>query len=184
MLEPAYLRRDEVKGLYAENIGKPVNKWFRNGSYVVFELKIDPDQWIRYQYVSVDKNNNIVGYLRANNSREHKLVDTIAIINFNGDKSLEFGKDVKRFFWLLLQSDTRKIKFSVVIGNPIEATYDKICKKFGGRIVGTFYKDVKLLDGTYADRKCYEIMKDNKLMKSILSEKRYGKLLEPVRELI
>jgi|WetSurMetagenome_2_1015567.scaffolds.fasta_scaffold124309_3 hypothetical protein len=57
----------------------------------------------------------------------------------------------------------------VVIGNYIESTYDKICKKYGGRIVGIQSSEVKLIDGYHYDLKLYEILKEDyinaKLMK-------------------
>ena len=46
----------------------------------------------------------------------------------------------------------------MVIGNPIEKSYDKMVKKYGGRIIGTYKEDVKLIDGEYYDKKLYEIL--------------------------
>lgn len=50
------------------------------------------------------------------------------------------------------------MNFIVVVGNPIEKSYDKMIKKYGGRIVGTYKEDVKLIDGEYYDKKLYEIL--------------------------
>ena len=38
----------------------------------------------------------------------------------------------------------RKLSCAVVIGNPIEKTYDKLVPKYGGRIVGLEKEEVKL----------------------------------------
>ena len=50
------------------------------------------------------------------------------------------------------------MNFSVVIGNPIEESYDKMIAKYGGRIIGIYKEDVKLTDGEYYDLKTYEIL--------------------------
>ncbi|MDR2495010.1 MAG: hypothetical protein LBD24_07300, partial [Spirochaetaceae bacterium] len=70
-----------------------------------------------------------------------------------------FGKDVltalrdifERFYF-------DKVNFSVVVGNPVEKTYDRLARRLGGRIVGTKKQDVRLLDGQRYDLKEYEIL--------------------------
>jgi RimJ/RimL family protein N-acetyltransferase len=53
-----------------------------------------------------------------------------------------------------------KINFCVAIGNPAEKMYDKIVRKYGGKIVGIFKNDVRLWDGKIYDTKHYEILKE------------------------
>ena len=53
--------------------------------------------------------------------------------------------------------------FGVVVGNPIEPTYDKLCARAGGRVAGYYRDDAMLMDGSYADIKVYEIMRDEYL---------------------
>ena len=57
----------------------------------------------------------------------------------------------------------RKLNFSVVIGNPIEKSYDKMIDKYGGRIVGIYKQEIKLIDGEYYDEKLYEITREDYL---------------------
>ena len=47
----------------------------------------------------------------------------------------------------------------MVIGNPIERTYDKLCQKYGGRIIGIEKEETKLQDNKYYDVKRYEILR-------------------------
>lgn len=56
-----------------------------------------------------------------------------------------------------------KLTFSVVIGNPIEKSYDKMISKYDGRIVGIYEKETKLIDGEYYDVKLYEITRKSYL---------------------
>jgi RimJ/RimL family protein N-acetyltransferase len=55
----------------------------------------------------------------------------------------------------------RKLEFSVVVGNPIEKSYDRLIYKYGGRIVGTYKKHTRLMDNKYYDEKLYEIFRDD-----------------------
>lgn len=48
----------------------------------------------------------------------------------------------------------------MVSGNQIESSYDKICKKYGGRIVGIYKNRVRLTDGQFYDEKLYELDRD------------------------
>ncbi len=52
----------------------------------------------------------------------------------------------------------RKIFFSVVVGNPIEKSYDKMIERYGGRICGYYREHTKLIDGRFYDEKQYEIL--------------------------
>jgi hypothetical protein len=51
-----------------------------------------------------------------------------------------------------------KLNFTVVRGNPIEKTYDKLIKRYNGRIVGIKEQETKLIDGKLYDMKEYEIL--------------------------
>ncbi|MDE7445913.1 MAG: hypothetical protein K2N15_09485 [Lachnospiraceae bacterium] len=56
-----------------------------------------------------------------------------------------------------------KLKFSVVIGNPIEKAYDKAIKRYGGKIIGIEKQETRLIDGKLYDVKRYEIMRSDYL---------------------
>ena len=55
----------------------------------------------------------------------------------------------------------RKLNFAVVIGTPVEKHYDRLIKRYGGRIVGVRKQNCRLIDGKYYDEKLYEIMRDD-----------------------
>ena len=57
----------------------------------------------------------------------------------------------------------QRIEFNVVCGNPIEKSYDRMVKRFGGRIVGTRKRVAKLLDNQIYDDKIYEILREDYL---------------------
>jgi hypothetical protein len=61
-----------------------------------------------------------------------------------------------------------KLSYCVVIGNPIEAKWDKLTKEFGGRVIGIKEQDVVLQDGKLYDIKEYEILARDYFNKRIL----------------
>ena len=64
-----------------------------------------------------------------------------------------------------------KLNFSVVVGNPIEKSYDKLIKRYGGRIVGTREKETTLVDGNLYDVKMYELFREDYLKSKRVKEK-------------
>lgn len=113
--------------------------------------------------VSVDEDDNIRGFLRANIDRSPNKVSCLGVVNFY-ETNVVFAKDLYQFLKDLFEKfKFYKIEFCVVIGNPIEKMYDKYIQKYGGNIVGIFRKSVRLQGGEFADIKHYEIFRDEYL---------------------
>ena len=62
--------------------------------------------------------------------------------------------------YLLLERKFRKIRFICVKGNPIESAYNRFIDSNGGRKVGYYEKEDKLIDGEYHDSILYEITRE------------------------
>lgn len=156
MLEPAIKYRDQLEKLQH-------NIWF-NDKYKYWNcdifyqsMQIDDNTWSKHQFVSV-YNGEVIGYISYNILRAEHNAYSLSIINFSDNKAV-FGVDLNRALKDIFEKyKFRKLNFNVVIGNPIEKSYDKMIKKYGGRIVGTYKEDVKLIDGEYYDKKIYEIL--------------------------
>lgn len=159
MLEPAIKYKDQLENLQYET-------WFNDKyKYWVFDeyyrtLTIDEDTWNRHQFVSVS-DNNAIGYIAYSVNRSENSVHSLSIVNFSNDKtdSITFGVDLSRALKDIFEKyKFRKLNFCVIIGNPVEKSYDRIIKRYGGRIVGIKKEDAKLIDGEYYDNKLYEIL--------------------------
>lgn len=156
MLEPAIKYAEQL-----QNLGYDI--WF-NDKYKYYNseiyysgIKVDEDTWSRHQFVSVWRN-IVIGYISYDICRANNSVTNLSIINFS-DNKMVFGRDLQIAIRDIFDKyKFRKIKFYVVVGNPIEKSYDKLIKKYGGRIVGVCKDDVKLIDGEYYDTKQYEIL--------------------------
>ena len=162
MLDLAIKHEDELK---KEMVGIMfVEKYkFENVASYYNETIIRKDfvGWGGIQMVSVNKEGKVIGYFSVDLCRDTFNLSNLHIINFTDDKVL-FAKDLKNFLMKLIErEDIRKLNFTVVIGNPIEESYDKMIEKYGGRIIGIRREDVKLFDGKIYDTKGYEIFMED-----------------------
>lgn len=158
MIDIAQKYSDELKLLFL-NTAYDEKYMFYNGSWVS-EYKPSTDNWNNYEFVSIDSDNKVIGYISYGIKRDTYSVDGLRIINFS-DNKITFGKDVIKVIQdIFMKYSFRKLSFAVFVGNPIEKTYDKLIKKYGGRIIGIKEKDEKLLDGKLYDFKMYEIFRD------------------------
>jgi len=158
MLKPAILFKRQLNRAIAESAFDKRYKFYHLG-YADLQFKAEDSTWSKIQMCSVDKENSLIGFMMASIARPENFIKTFDIINFCPDKKYTFGKDVFTFMDMLLNKmNFYKVCFSVVVGNPIEATYDKLVKKYGGRVVGVFEKNTILMDNKLYDVKFYEIM--------------------------
>lgn len=156
MLEPAIKYRDQLENVQYDIWFNDKYKYW-NSDMFYNSLQIDTDTWSRHQFVSV-KNGEVIGYIDYSISRTINSVSSMSVMNFSDDK-IVFGKDLIQVLKDIFEKYRfRKINFSVIIGNPIEKSYDKMIEKYGGRIVGTYKNDAILIDGSCCDRKVYEIL--------------------------
>ena len=132
-------------------------KYYNNGNYWYYKIELNDSSWDKIQMVSVDEDDNIIGYLSACVCRSSNKVSAIGAINFY-DLNITFSKDIYKFLTDLFDKyNFKKIEWYVVVGNPAEQMYDRIIKKYGGRVVGIRRESTVLHDGTYCDEKEYEL---------------------------
>ena len=113
------------------------------------------------QMVSVDKDDNVVGYLCAYLDRQANKVSGISAINFC-DLNMTFSKDFYIFLSdLFTKYKFNKIEWRVVVGNPAEKMYDKIIRKYGGNIIGVQHQSTMLQDRALCDEKFYELFRED-----------------------
>jgi hypothetical protein len=134
-------------------------------------FKLPEDTWESNHFVSVYNGiglePNILGMIEYSISRVNNAVTSLYIIRFDGNGKKDpyayfFGKDIMTAIKDIFDKyNFNKINFVVVIGNPIEKTYDRLIKRYNGRIVGIRKQDIRLIDNKLYDVKEYEIMADD-----------------------
>lgn len=163
MLDLAIKYENKLQELFA-NISLDEKYMFFHGCSYRNKYKAEESTWNKHEFVSLDNQGNVIGYIKYGIDRECSTANSLQIINFSNNK-VTFGRDVmKALDEIFTKFNFRKLKYSVFIGNPIENTYDRLTEKYGGRISGIQLQDDKLIDGNYYDFKSYEIFRDDYLL--------------------
>lgn len=157
MLDLALNHREELQKKFRSTWFSEKYKFWRCTNYYE-DFNIEESSWNYHQFVSLGSAGEIIGYIGYSIDRSGDLIDGLNIINFS-DNIVAFGIDIGNAIRDVFEKfHFRKLNFCVVIGNPIESTYDRLIKKYNGRIVGTQKEQVRLFDGKYYDLKMYEIL--------------------------
>ena len=153
MIKPAHL--------YIEQIAYKTWEIAYNKKYMYANIgytssyKPSDDNWYCHEFVSV-KNNEVIGYITYSTKRNPRIAYDFYAVNYTD--SPIFAIDLLRAIDnIFIEFGFQKIDFSVIVGNPIEKSYDKLISMYGGRVVGVLKNDVCLLDGNIYDKKLYEL---------------------------
>lgn len=160
MLDFAIAHKEQLEDCMRKSILRPENKYYFVG-YADLEMNLSKSTWEGLQMVSLDKGNNVIGYMHVTFDRCYMIAWSLGVANSTNKCNVTFSKDFYRFLKMIFEFNMRKIRFKMYVGNPIEKMYDKFITKYGGRIVGFYEKEAILSDGTVCDEKIYEIMKSD-----------------------
>lgn len=159
MLKPALEYREEIKILESKAFFEERNKFYFASGYKA-TLDIPEHNWDSMQFVSL-KDDKVIGFMHLCIDRTLYSVSSLRVINYyqpNPTFSTDFAQVLIDIFE---KYNFNKLVWNCVIGNPAEKMYDRICKKYNGRVVGIFENEVKLLDGKLYHQKYYEILLEN-----------------------
>ena len=157
MLDVAQKYTGILKLKFAETIYDEKYKFFSSGW--IDEYKSSDTTWHTHEFVSV-KDGEVIGYIAYTINRNEYDVSGLKAINFSENK-IVFGLDLLKVIDDIFKKfNFRKLSFGVYVGNPIEKSYDRLIRKYGGRIVGIKIEDTRLIDGKFYDFKMYEIFKN------------------------
>lgn len=161
MLDVAINYEDQVRERFRSVWFKEKYKYWNATSYYEDWNPVE-STWTDHQFVSV-RDGIVIGYISYCIDRaDGDVVHSLNIINFekrpSGTFALYCGHAIRSIFE---KYGFRKLNFYVIVGNPIEKTYDKMIERYGGRIVGIKKKNSRLIDGKYYDEKLYEIMRED-----------------------
>jgi hypothetical protein len=163
MLEYAKKYEEELRKIFFDVAFDPFYNFYQYAVYrEIFELP--KDTWSGNHFVSVFQG-AVIGYIGYSIKRAENQVTCLNAAHFGGETAKNkfiFGKDLMTALKDVFEKfGFNKISFTVVIGNSIEKTYDKLVRIYGGRIVGIFRQDVRLIDGKLYDAKYYEILAED-----------------------
>ena len=120
----------------------------------------------RMAFAILNEQNELIGFIGYFLNTEVQVAQQFGAVNFSDDK-ISFGKALHQVIKeCFLKFGVEVLEWQVIIGNPIEKSYDKLCQKFGGHIVGIRHHRVKDMSGQIRDEKIYEILRED-FLKSI-----------------
>jgi len=162
MIDVAQKYSEELEKLFYNTWYDMRYKFYHNHVYCN-KLKLDDDNWKYNDFVSM-YGDIIIGHISYSIDRTTDSVTNLGLINFRlDDKALSaiFAKDIIRIFRDIFEKfNLEKIQFRAIMGdNPSLVKYRKLVKKFGGRVVGYFREDTRLMDNKLYDTELYEIFK-------------------------
>lgn len=163
MLDNAFKYEEEVRMKLLDTWYDDKYKFYHASSYhEVYSLSAEREgDWDSRRFVSVDSRGDIIGLIHYWIAQHSEKVSGLGAINFS-DNRITFGVDLMKVVdEIFCKYNFRKIEFCVIIGNPIEASYDRMVERYGGCITGIRHKSCKLIDNQYYDEKTYEIFRED-----------------------
>lgn len=163
MLDNAFKYEDQIRELMLNTWYDDKYKFYHASTYnEVYRFPSNTNEdWNARHFVSLDSNRRILGLIVYSINRDYDFIDNLTIINFS-DNKVTFGRDLAEVIDdIFCKYNFRKLEFTVVIGNPIEKSYDRLVKKYGGNIVGIRHQHCKLIDNQYYDDKIYELFRED-----------------------
>lgn len=126
-----------------------------------FSLSDNSDGYQKRAFAVLNNNEELLGYICYSVDNELRIAMWFCAINFSDDK-LTFGKALRQVITdCFLKFGVEVVEWCVICGNPIEKSYDRICAKLGGHIVGIRHRRAKDLAGNICDNKIYEILRED-----------------------
>lgn len=157
MLRPAQLYKGQIKRKNIESWYKHENIYWHGGT-AEYEIDIPDNNGSSHCFVSVDRNDNVIGWISYNVDWSAMSADGFGIISFDKG-NLEFAKDLYQAICDCFEVyNLNRISWSCYADNPAIRGYRNFIKKHGGRECAYFRQYTKLMDGKLHDSVCFEIL--------------------------
>lgn len=157
MLKAAQLYTEKLQEENIKSWYKPENIFWEGGTWSS-QIDIEENNYNRHQFVSVDKNENIIGYITYNVDWAAMSADRFGIISFRKG-NVEFAKDVYKVICNLFEVyHMNRISWFAFTDNPAIKSYRNFIKKHGGRECAYYRQIAKLQDGKLHDSVVFEIL--------------------------
>lgn len=170
MLELAYLHQARLMDIFPKRVMLDINKYYYIMQNTIYRLDIEPNDMRIIQYVSVNKNRELLWYIAAYPNWQTHNIENLAIFSLSDNVSIEGAKDFLEFINMLFtKMRFNKIVFNVIRENPARKSYEAFIKRNNvGRVVGTLKNHRLLKDGKYHDEIIMELYRDSYLEKDYM----------------
>lgn len=157
MLKTAQLYAEKLQRANTESWYKPENIFWNGGPYDSGINLYDNNNEC-HQFVSVDENDNVIGYIGYAVDWAAMSCDRFGIISFDRG-NLEFVRDVYTAVCNIFEVyHMNRIEWHAYADNPAIRGYRNFIKRHGGRECGYYRQSSKLQDGKLHDSVHFEIL--------------------------
>lgn len=157
MLKPAQLYKEKLYEEYVKTWYKPENIFYTGwtGDEVP---KIPNNNYDSHHFVSVDKNNNLIGYISYSINWISMCADRFGIISFDKG-NIEFVRDVYKAICDLFEVyNMNRVSWCAYTDNPAIRGYRNFIKRHGGVECAYHRQIARLQDGKLHDNVEFEIL--------------------------
>lgn len=132
MLVPAISKKDElIQKSYELYFTDDYFYYMGDPSCCPFNIPEEPERGL-YQFASVDREGNLIGYIAYRLDFYVGAAFNFGMICFNKG-NMEFARDLELTLNDIINNPVvHTMNWRMVVGNPVEHTYDRFCKKHGG----------------------------------------------------
>lgn len=157
MLKSAQLYKEQLEKIQYKAWYNESYKYY-NGSAGFNEIKLWDNNCDCHQFVSVDKDDNVIGYICYAVDWTAMSVCNFGIISYKKG-NIEFAKDLYKAICNIFEVyHMNRIEWSAYADNPAIRGYRNFIKKHGGRECGYCRQVAKLQDGKLHDSVQFEIL--------------------------
>ena len=158
MIKTAQLYENKLKQKFLETWYDDRYMFYHDGTGS--ETSEFPDNnYEKHCFASVDKNNDVIGYVGYWVNWTIKSANNFNIISFDIG-NMEFIRDVYKVINdIFYKYNFNRIEFFCVSGNPVMKSYHNFVKRHGGRISGYSRQNCITHDGKIRDSVMFEILK-------------------------
>lgn len=157
MLKPAQLYKEKLQKELLKSWYEPENMYY--SGWIGNELPDLPENnYDNHYFVSVDEDDNVIGYISYSVNWVAMSADSFGIISFKKG-SVAFAKDVYQAIYNLFNVyHMNRISWCAYVDNPAVKGYRNFIKRYGGRECGYYRQIAKLQDGKLHDSVDFEIL--------------------------
>lgn len=157
MLKPAQLYVGKLQEENLKSWYKPENIYWHGGTGDC-QIELPDNNYVSHCFVSVDKDDNVIGYISYAVDWSAMSADRFGIISYRKN-SLEFAKDVYNVVCDLFEVyHMNRISWGAYADNHAVRGYRNFIRKHGGRECAYHRQAARLQDGKLHDSVEFEIL--------------------------
>lgn len=179
MLKPAALYSGKLNSLFVSAAYDDSNKyWVMDYGVTNFYEPRYGNKYTR-EYVSVDKDDNVIGYFSYALNESISQVEYLNFISFDKGNLLFVEDVLHEIHKIFTEYNMNSIIFTCIPDNPVYANYIKFNNYCNGKVSG-YYKDYcKLMDGKLYDEVVFQIMRED-----YYESKMYNRMEKKIKRII